>query len=142
MASINKVILIGNLGQDPQTRYMPNGDPTCTVSIATTRQWKDKNGEKQESTEWHRVTFFRGLAKIVQEYLLTGSQVYIEGYLKTRKWTDKNGVERYTTEIVADDMKMLGRKQSGASAPAAPAPAPAHAPQRGKMEDFEDDVPF
>lgn len=108
---INKVILIGNLGADPEVRYMPNGQAVSTVNIATTTVWKDKeSGNNQERTEWHRVVFFRRLAEIVGEYLKKGAKVYIEGSLKTRKWTDKNGIERYTTEIIADEMQMLDSK--------------------------------
>ena len=108
MASINKVILIGNLGQDPETRYMPDGSAVTRVSLATTDTWKDKNGEKQEKTEWHRVTFYRKLAEIAGEYLKKGRSIYVEGRLQTKKWTDKQNIERYTTEIVAAEMKMLG----------------------------------
>lgn len=111
MASLNKVIIIGNLGRDPETRYMPNGDAVTNIAVATTETWKDKNtGEKKEATEWHRVTFYRQLAEIAGQYLRKGSQVYVEGMLKTRKWTDKDGVERYTTEVIADVMKMLGSR--------------------------------
>src|SRR6267378_2019780 len=155
MASVNKVILIGNLGRDPETRYSPDGAAITNVSVATTSQWKDKNtGEKREETEWHRVAFFGRLAEIAGEYLKKGSQVYIEGRLRTRKWQDKEGQDRYTTEIVADTMQMLGsRAGSGeprgeprgepvgqkASEPkgAAPAKKPA-----GKFDDMEDDIPF
>jgi single-strand DNA-binding protein len=110
MASINKVILIGNLGKDPEIRYMPNGDAVTNITLATTETWKDKTGEKQEKTEWHRITFYRKLAEIVGEYLKKGRSVYVEGRLETRKWTDKAGVDRYTTEVIASDMKMLGSK--------------------------------
>src|SRR4051812_43353368 len=111
MASVNKVILVGNLGRDPETRYSPDGGAITNVSIATTDTWKDKaSGEKQERTEWHRVVFFTRLAEIAGEYLKKGSQVYIEGSLRTRKWQDKEGQERYTTEIVADRMQMLGSR--------------------------------
>ena len=115
MASVNKVILIGNLGKDPETRYMPNGDAVTNITLATTETWKDKNGEKQEKTEWHRVTFYRKLAEIAGEYLKKGRPVYVEGRLETRKWTDKAGVERYTTDIIASDMKMLGSKPGSGS---------------------------
>ncbi len=109
MASVNKVIIVGNLGRDPETRYMPNGDAVTNVAVATTESWKDKNsGEKKELTEWHRITFSRKLAEIAGQYLKKGSQVYVEGRLQTRKWTDKDGVEKYTTEIIADTMQMLG----------------------------------
>ncbi len=155
MASVNKVILIGNLGRDPETRYMPDGAAITNISVATTDVWKDKNGEKQEKTEWHRVAFFGKLAEIAGEYLKKGSQVYVEGRLQTRKWQDKEGVDKYTTEIVADRMQMLGSRQGmgggdrdGASQerPAAggsakPAAKPA-AKSGGKFDDFEDDIPF
>lgn len=111
MATVNKVILVGHLGRDPETRHMPNGDAVCTVSVATSETWKDKTtGEKKEATEWHRVLFFGRLAEIADQYLHKGSAIYVEGSLRTRKWTDKSGVERYTTEIRADTMKMLGGK--------------------------------
>ena len=155
MASVNKVILVGNLGKDPEMRYMPNGDAVANITLATTDTWKDKQtGEKKEATEWHRVVFFRKLAEIVGQYLKKGSQVYIEGALKTRKWQDKEGQERYTTEIVADDMKMLGSRQGmgsgdapsrepmeSRSAPQAAA-KPAAAAPGGSFNDFEDDIPF
>jgi len=115
MASINKVILIGNLGKDPEVRYMPNGDAVTNITLATTETWKDKAGEKQEKTEWHRITFYRRLAEIAGEYLKKGRSVYVEGRLETRKWTDKAGTDRYTTEIIANDMKMLGSKPGGSS---------------------------
>ncbi len=110
MASVNKVILIGNLGRDPEVRYMPDGGAITNVSIATTESWKDKNGEKQEKTEWHRVAFFGKLAEIAGEYLKKGSQVYVEGRLQTRKWQDKDGNDKYTTEIVADRMQMRAQE--------------------------------
>lgn len=146
MASVNKVILVGNLGRDPETRYMPNGDAVTNCTLATTDTWKDKtSGEKREATEWHRIVFFRKLAEIAGQYLKKGSQVYIEGSLKTRKWTDKEGVEKYTTEIIADTMKMLGTRQSTDERPSTaerPAPAPKPAPTGGPFDDFEDDIPF
>ena len=112
MASVNKVIVVGNLGRDPEVRYNPNGGAWCTVSIATTRNWKNKeSGEKMEETEWHRVVFNDRLAEIAGEYLKKGRSVYVEGRLKTRKWTDKDGVEKYTTEIVAAEMQMLGSRE-------------------------------
>jgi single-strand DNA-binding protein len=155
MASVNKVILIGNLGRDPETRYMPDGGAVTNVSIATTETWKDKNGEKQEKTEWHRVAFFGKLAEIAGEYLKKGSQVYVEGRLQTRKWQDKDGQDKYTTEIIADRMQMLGSRQGmgggdresgggdreGGSRPAAAKPAGAK-PAGSKFDDFEDDIPF
>src|SRR5712675_2823852 len=114
MASVNKVILVGNLGRDPETRYNPEGGAITNISIATTDTWKDKaSGEKQERTEWHRVVFFSRLAEIAAEYLKKGSQVYIEGSLRTRKWQDKQGTERYSTEIVGNDMQMLGGRGGG-----------------------------
>lgn len=114
MASVNKVILVGNLGADPETRYMPNGDAVANVRLATTESWKDKaTGEKREITEWHRVVFYRKLAEIVGQYLKKGSAVYVEGRIRTRKWQDKEGQERYTTEIEANEMQMLGGR-SGA----------------------------
>jgi single-strand DNA-binding protein len=154
MASVNKVILVGNLGRDPETRYMPDGAAITNVSVATSFQWNDKaSGEKKEETEWHRVVFRGKLAEIAGEYLKKGSQVYVEGRLRTRKWQDKEGQDRYTTEIVADRMQMLGSR-SGAgepraeSAPASKtagaqpsAPAAAKKPA-GKFDDLEDDIPF
>jgi single-strand DNA-binding protein len=136
MASINKVILIGNLGKDPETRYMPNGDAVTNITIATTETWKDKNGEKQEKTEWHRVTFYRKLAEIAGEYLKKSAPVYVEGRLETRKWTDKAGVERYTTDVIASDMKMLGKKDGGSSQESRPA--------GGAPDPFDEDqdIPF
>ena len=156
MASVNKVILVGNLGKDPEMRYMPNGDAVANITLATTDTWKDKQtGEKKEATEWHRVVFFRKLAEIVGQYLKKGSQVYIEGALKTRKWQDKEGQDRYTTEIVADDMKMLGSRQgmgSGDAPSRDPAPEsrsappaaakPAAAAPSSSFNDFDDDIPF
>jgi len=112
MASVNKVIIVGNLGRDPEMRTFPSGDRVANVTIATTDTWKDKNsGEKKEATEWHRVVFNGRLAEIVGEYLKKGSQIYVEGSLRTRKWTDKDGIEKFTTEIRADEMKMLGSRQ-------------------------------
>lgn len=114
MASVNKVILIGNLGRDPETRYAPSGGAICNVSIATTRNWKDKaSGEKREETEWHRVVFYDRLAEIAGEYLKKGRPVYVEGRLKTRKWQDKEGQERFTTEIIAEEMQLLGSRDGG-----------------------------
>src|SRR6187455_2698764 len=159
MASVNKVIIVGNLGRDPETRYMPDGGAITNISIATTEKWKDKNGEMQEKTEWHRVAFFGKLAEICGEYLKKGSQVYVEGRLQTRKWQDKDGNDKYTTEIVADRMQMLGSRQGmgggaaseppaerggeggGSSRPSA-RPAAKGAPTGGKFDDFEDDIPF
>jgi single-strand DNA-binding protein len=158
MASVNKVILIGNLGRDPETRYMPDGGAITNISVATTDTWKDKAGEKQEKTEWHRVAFFGRLAEIAGEYLKKGSQVYVEGRLQTRKWQDKDGNDKYTTEIVADRMQMLGSRQgmggggaerdtggerdSGGARPAAAGAKAGAKPAGGKFDDFEDDIPF
>jgi len=154
MASVNKVILIGNLGKDPEVRYLPSGDAVANISIATTETWKDKGGEKQEKTEWHRVSMFSKLAEIAGEYLKKGSQVYIEGRLETRKWTDKEGHERYTTEIRADRMQMLGSRSGGSErmappeddapprATAAPAKKAAGGGKGGSFDDLEDDIPF
>ena len=148
MASVNKVILVGNLGKDPEIRYLPNGEAVSNCTIATTDSWKDKtSGEKKEATEWHRVVFYRRLAEIAGQYLKKGSQVFIEGSLKTRKWTDKEGHERYTTEIVADAMQMLGSRQGGgdstssATRPAGASPAPAATGGSG-FGDTENDIPF
>jgi single-strand DNA-binding protein len=113
MASVNKVILLGNLGRDPETRYSPDGAAITNVSIATTRRYKDSSGQQQEETEWHRVVFFGRLAEIAGEYLRKGRPVYVEGRLKTRKWTDKEGVEKYSTEIVAENMQLLGSREGG-----------------------------
>jgi single-strand DNA-binding protein len=116
MASVNKVIIVGNLGRDPETRYAPNGDAICSITVATTDSWKDKaTGEKKEQTEWHRVGFYGRLAEIAGQYLKKGSSVYVEGSLRTRKWQDKQGQDRYTTEIRADSMQMLGGRQGSAS---------------------------
>ncbi len=145
---VNKVILVGNLGQDPETKYMPSGQAVCNISIATTESWNDKtSGEKVEKTEWHRVVFFRRLAEIAGEYLRKGSQVYVEGRLQTRKWQDQSGNDRYTTEIVANEMQMLGGKGGGVAsmpneysndAKSQPEPVAASA----GAEDFDDDIPF
>jgi len=113
MASVNKVILIGNLGRDPEVRYTPNGAAVCNVSVATTRNWKSKEGDRQEETEWHRVVFYDRLAEIAGEYLRKGRPVYVEGRLKTRKWQDKEGKDVYTTEIIADQMQLLGGREGG-----------------------------
>jgi single-strand DNA-binding protein len=148
---VNKVIIVGNLGKDPETRYMPSGSAVTNLRIATTESWKDKQtGEAQERTEWHAVAMFGRLAEIAAEYLRKGSQVYIEGKLRTRKWQDKEGKDRYTTEIVADEMQMLGSKGGGAGASAPPAassnqqrPAAVNdSVDSGPPGDFDDDIPF
>jgi len=143
--SVNKVILIGRLGADPETRYMQNGDAVTNITLATTETWKNQNGEKQEKTEWHRCTFYRKLAEIAGEYLKKGKQAYIEGKLETRKWTDKNGIERYTTGIIAEDMKILGGKPEGQNNTTASQPnnqTSNSAPQGHGGFDDDDDVPF
>lgn len=148
MASVNKVILIGHLGKDPETRYMPNGDQVANITVATSEQWTDKaTNEKKEATEWHRVVFFRRLAEIAGQYLKKGSQVYLEGKLKTRKWQDKEGQDRYTTEIHADSLKMLSKRPEGAGGAAPPAaaqrpPTPAASGSGMDFDGFEDDIPF
>lgn len=143
---VNKVILVGNLGQDPEIKYMPSGQAVCNITIATSESWNDKtSGEKVEKTEWHRVVFFRRLAEIAGEYLRKGSQVYIEGRLQTRKWQDQSGNDRYTTEIVANEMQMLGGKGGGvASMPdsSSPASQPEPATAGSSSDDFDDDIPF
>ena len=161
MASVNKVILLGNLGRDPETRYTTGGDAVCNLSIATSEQWKDKNGEKQERTEWHRVVLFGRQAEIAGEYLKKGRSVYIEGRLQTRKYTDKDGVEKYSTEIVGDRMQLLGsgrdagggdaefgssggpppRRESGTGGGGG-APGKGSGGAKKQTEDFDDDIPF
>lgn len=168
MASVNKVILVGNLGRDPEVRYMPNGEAVCNFSIATTDSWKDKAGAKQERTEWHNIVMYRKLAEIAGEYLKKGRPVYVEGRLQTRKWQTKEGQDRYTTEIIADQMQMLGGRDGGGSnasydggmdqssggadynqAPSQAVSKPASAQSSAKpatsgsgFDDFEDDIPF
>jgi single-strand DNA-binding protein len=170
MASVNKVIIVGNLGADPETRYLPSGDAVTSIRVATTDRYKDKqSGEMREATEWHSISFFGKLAEIAGQYLKKGSQVYVEGSLRTRKYTDKNGVEKYATDIRADTMQMLGSRQGmggeggsgggggysrggsegGYSRPAASAQRPAAAPAAaGKpaassgFDDMDDDIPF
>ena len=164
MASVNKVIVVGNLGKDPETRYSPNGGAICNVRIATTRNWKSKDsGERQEETEWHRVVFYDRLAEIAGEYLKKGRPVYVEGRLKTRKWADKDGIEKFTTEIIASEMQLLGGREgmggpggeegggggysrpAAAARPAAPAaarPAPAPSKASSGFDDMDDDIPF
>jgi len=155
MASVNKVIIVGNLGADPETKYLPSGDAVTNIRVATTDKWKDKaSGEMKEATEWHRIAFFGRLATIAGEYLKKGSQVYVEGSLRTRKWQDKEGQDRYSTEIRADVMQMLGRREGSGeprgereargpaeSRAAEPKPAAAKKPA-GKFDDMEDDIPF
>ena len=150
MAAVNKVILLGNLGRDPETRFSANGGAICNVSIATTRSWKDKNsGERREETEWHRVVFYDRLAEIAGEYLKKGRPVYVEGRLQTRKWQDKEGQERYSTEVVADRMQLLGSRGGGEGgggmreAPAGSSGAKAPAKKGGgSFDDMDDDIPF
>lgn len=153
MASVNKVILVGNLGRDPESRFLPDGGAVCNFSIATTDKWKDKSGEQQERTEWHRIATFNKLAEICGEYLKKGSQVYIEGRLQTRKWQDKDGQERYTTEIVADRMQMLGSRAGGTESMGRSESRPAAAAAGGgkpaakkgggaSFDDMDDDIPF
>ncbi|MGI9199659.1 MAG: single-stranded DNA-binding protein [Woeseiaceae bacterium] len=148
---INKVIIVGNLGGDPETRYMPSGSAVTNLTVATNESWKDKQtGEQKDRTEWHKVAMFNRLAEIAAEYLRKGSQVYIEGKLRTRKWQDKNGQDRWTTEIVADEMQMLGgRGGSGGGGGGGSAPrssssdsAPQSAPPQPGPDDFDDDIPF
>lgn len=135
---INKAIIVGALGRDPETRYAPDGGAVTNISVATSERWKDKSGESKEATEWHRVVFFGKLAEIAGEYLAKGSQVYIEGKIKTREWTDKDGAKKYSTEIIAGEMKMLGGKKEKAEQPSKPEKAPS------KEQDFGDDsdIPF
>ena len=166
MASVNKAILIGNLGKDPEVRYMPSGEAIANITLATTDTWKDKSGEKQERTEWHRISFFGRQAEVVGEYLKKGSQIFVEGRIQTRKWQDKDGQDRYTTEIVADRMQMLGSKSSGGgsvevvenerseasnSRPNKPAasssgssadPTKAAPAAKGSFDNFDDNIPF
>ena len=149
MASVNKVIIVGNLGADPETRYTPGGDAVTNIRVATTDRWKDKtSGEMKEATEWHRIAFFGRLAEVAGQYLKKGSQVYVEGSLRTRKWQDKDGQDRYSTDIRADVMQMLGRREGGGEPPAERAEprgepkAPAAKKPAGKFDDMEDDIPF
>jgi single-strand DNA-binding protein len=162
MASVNKVILIGNLGRDPETRYTTGGDAIANLNIATTEQWKDKSGEKQEKTEWHRVVLFGRQAEIAGEYLKKGRSVYIEGRLQTRKYTDKDGVEKYSTEIVGDRMQLLGSREGGggdadfsggprssgggagggAGSSGSGGAKPGGGAKRSNPDDLDDDIPF
>lgn len=138
--SVNKVILIGRCGKDPETRYMTNGEAVTNVSIATSETWKDKSGEKQEKTEWHNLTFYKRLAEVVGEYVKKGSEIYVEGKIQTRKWQDKEGKDRYTTEIICHEMKMLGGKKDASEESQPKQQAKPANPQA--TEDFPDDVPF
>ena len=152
--SVNKVILIGRLGKDPETRYMTSGEAVTNATLATSDSWKDKSGEKQEKTEWHNLVFYRRLAEIAGEYLKKGSQIYVEGKLQTRKWQTKEGQDRYTTEIVVNEMTMLGGKSTGGSfevmenkpaavsSGSAAAPAKAAPAAKGSFDNFDDDIPF
>ena len=163
MASVNKVIIVGNLGRDPEVRYTPSGAAVCNVSVATTRNWKNKDsGERQEETEWHRVVFYDRLAEIAGEYLKKGRSVYVEGRLKTRKWQDKDGKDVYTTEVIAMEMQMLGSREGGgmsedrggddygstpqrsapAPRPAASKPAPSKSSSSTGFDNMDDDIPF
>lgn len=163
--SVNKVILVGHLGKDPEVRYLPSGEAVASATLATTDKWKDKQGQMQERTEWHNLSFFGRQAEVVGQYLKKGSQIYVEGSIRTEKWTDKEGKDRYTTKIIANSMQMLGSKSGGSSsgayqgnqddgqqfdqrpapapraaAPAAPSrPAPA---AKNNFDDFDDDIPF
>ncbi|BBJ24201.1 single-stranded DNA-binding protein [Candidatus Nitrotoga sp. AM1P] len=151
--SVNKVILVGRLGKDPDTRYMPNGEAVTNATLATSENWKDKSGEKQEKTEWHNLTFYRRLAEIAGEFLKKGSMIYVEGKLATRKWQDKEGKDRYTTDIIVNEMQMLSSKSGSgsfdivdkpaASSAGAPATNKQPAPVKsGGFDNFDDDIPF
>jgi single-strand DNA-binding protein len=149
MASVNKVIILGNLGRDPEVRFSADGAAVCNIAIATSSSWKDKNsGEKREETEWHKVVFYGRLAEIAGDYLKKGKPVYVEGRLKTRKWQNKEGVDQYTTEVIADSMQLLGGREEGSQAPApqqrqAPAPQPQATRQPAQsIEDMDSDIPF
>ena len=139
MASVNKVILIGHLGKDPETRFMTNGEAVTNVTLATSENWKDKAGEKQEKTEWHNLTFYRRLAEVAGEYLKKGALIYVEGKLQTRKWTDKEGKDRYTTEIIVNEMTMLGSKPDSRLVEAEKTPATT---KGGAFDNFDDDIAF
>lgn len=155
MASVNKVILVGNLGADPEMRYLPSGEAVANLRVATTDTWKDKEGNKQESTEWHRISFFGRQAEVCGQYLKKGSQIYVEGSIRTRKWQDKDGQDKYSTEVRGDRMQMLGGRQ-GMGGPGADSPSregsarpggqgskPAgQAAEGSNFNDFEDDIPF
>jgi len=137
--SVNKVILVGRLGKDPETRYMTSGEAVTNATLATSETWKDKAGEKQEKTEWHSLVFYRRLAEVAGEYLKKGSQVYIEGKIQTRKWQDKEGKDRYTTEIIVNEMQMLGGKSDQPEQKVEQKPAQT---TKGAFDDFESDIPF
>ncbi|MDZ4200625.1 MAG: single-stranded DNA-binding protein [Gallionella sp.] len=153
--SVNKVILVGRLGKDPETRYMTSGEAVTNVTLATSENWKDKSGEKQEKTEWHNLVFYRRLAEVAGEYLKKGSQIYVEGKIQTRKWQDKEtGKDRYTTEIIVNEMQMLGGKSTGggsfevvenrpsAAPEASSARKPAAPAAKSNFDSFDDDIPF
>jgi len=150
--SVNKVILVGRLGKDPETRYMTNGEAVTNATLATSENWKDKSGEKQEKTEWHNLVFYRRLAEIAGEYLKKGSQIYVEGKIQTRKWQTKEGQDRYTTEIIVNEMQMLGSKSGGssfevvenrpASSSSGAAPAKSEPAAKNSFDNFDDDIPF
>jgi single-strand DNA-binding protein len=154
MSSVNKVIIIGRLGRDPETRYMPNGEAVTNISVATSERWKDKNsGEQKELVEWHRITFYRKVAEIVGQHFVKGQEIYLEGRLQTRKWQDKDGSDRYTTEIISDTFQFIGQKPEGseqrdqAQTPAPAAQTPGRTPQAGtrpatNFSDMDDDIPF
>ncbi len=155
---VNKVIIVGNLGQDPEVRYMPNGNAVANITVATSESWKDQQGQMQERTEWHRIVLYRRLAEIAGEYLRKGSKVYLEGRLQTREWQDQQGQKRYTTEIIANEMQMLDSRNTGTGAPAGGQPASRPAQQRPAAGapagaapgptykeppmNFDDDIPF
>lgn len=151
-SSLNKAMLIGHLGKDPEVKYMPSGDAVTNITLATSETYKDKNGDKQDKCEWHNIVFFKRLAEIAGEYLKKGALIYVEGKMQTRKWQDKEGKDRYTTEIIASEMKMLGGKSQGDSRPhepesAPPAPKkideqPKHQIKNTAFADFDDDIPF
>ena len=147
--SLNKVILIGRLGRDPETRYMPNGEAVCNFSIATDESWKDKNGQRQTRTEWHSITMYRKLAEIAAQYLKKGSQVYLEGRIQSRKYTGKDGIERTAFDIIASEMKMLDSKSSSGAEQYTPAPRPVPQPvkrqappQAVPQDEIDDSIPF
>lgn len=154
MASINRVILLGHAGRDPELRYTPDGSPIANLSIATSRTWKDKNGEKKEDTEWHKLVFYNRLAEVVGEYVKKGSQIYVEGRLKTRKWQDRDGTDRYTTEVIVENMQMIGgnRDSAGQAAPKGATANQYRAARNGSapppsggapnFSDMDDDIPF